>query len=402
MYYSAIGTLAALILVIENFDILLKRKGSVALPLQRAYRAFLLTVLVYYITDILWGMLESWKLRTALFIDTSVYFLAMAAGVLFWTRCAVLYLGEKGVFGHFLTTAGRVFCGIMAASVAVNIFTPVLFSVDEACVYHTCPIRYMVLGLQIILLLLTAGYSFACMLRKHDSSRSQYLAFTLFSLIKSVFVSIQLWFPYQPLYTIAYMLGTSLLHTFVINDEKYIAQQKLEEALAREKQQYQQLNSAMRMAYTDPLTGVKSKQAYVQAEEELNRQIEEGTAPEFSLAVFDLNGLKLINDTRGHDVGDRYIRDACRLICRTFQHSPVYRVGGDEFTVVLRGEDHQNRAALGERFDRAIDEAEGDPRIIVAMGMADFEPGRDPAVNHVFKRADERMYLRKQELKKRA
>ena len=101
-------------------------------------------------------------------------------------------------------------------------------------------------------------------------------------------------------------------------------------------------------------------------------------------------------------MGDRYIRDACRLICRTFQHSPVYRVGGDEFTVVLRGEDHQNRAALRERFDRAIDEAEGDPRIIVAMGMADFEPGRDPAVNHVFKRADERMYLRKQELKKRA
>ena len=47
--------------------------------------------------------------------------------------------------------------------------------------------------------------------------------------------------------------------------------------------------------------------------------------------------------------GDRLIKDACALICRVFQHPPVYRVGGDEFVVVLEGNDYQNRVAFPHR-----------------------------------------------------
>ena len=66
MYYSAIGLLAALILIIENQDILKNAKGSFEKPAWKVYRRFLYAVLVYYITDILWGILESRKLPTAI------------------------------------------------------------------------------------------------------------------------------------------------------------------------------------------------------------------------------------------------------------------------------------------------------------------------------------------------
>jgi GGDEF domain-containing protein len=54
--------------------------------------------------------------------------------------------------------------------------------------------------------------------------------------------------------------------------------------------------------------------------------------------MFDLNDLKHINDRYGHERGDEYIVNCCRLICQVFKHSPVFRIGGDEFVALLRGE----------------------------------------------------------------
>ena len=130
MYYSAIGLLAILILLIENRDVLLNARGAFERPAWKVYRIFLFTVLVYYVTDILWGLLESRKLAGALFADTTVYFIAMAAGVLFWTQYTVVYLDEKNAFGHFLLTAGRIIPGAITLLSLVNIFRPILFTVD--------------------------------------------------------------------------------------------------------------------------------------------------------------------------------------------------------------------------------------------------------------------------------
>ena len=81
------------------------------------------------------------------------------------------------------------------------------------------------------------------------------------------------------------------------------------------------------------------KHAYVDAVAELNTKIDGAAADPFAVAVCDVNGLKAINDTLGHQAGDKLIREASMLICNTFKHSPVYRVGGDEFVVILIGQD---------------------------------------------------------------
>jgi len=230
MYYSAIGLLAALILIIENQDILKNAKGSFEKPAWKVYRRFLYAVLVYYITDILWGILESRKLPTALFADTTVYFLAMAAGVFLWVQFTVSYLDEKSAFGQFLIYAGQAVALVIAAVTVVNIFLPVLFTVDSACVYQALPMRYVILAAQILLLLLLSGYALSSLVKHPEESGRNVLAIAIFGFIMALCLFIQIWFPLLPLYSIAYMLGTSMLHTVVVNDEKEMIREDLKEA----------------------------------------------------------------------------------------------------------------------------------------------------------------------------
>ncbi len=229
MYYSAVGVLAVLILFIVNQDILLRNiKISFKNPVWNVYRKFLFAVLAYYITDILWGILESEKLAALLFADTTVYYIAMAAGIALWADFAVAYLEEQNTFGRFLVAAGRVLAGLIAALSVINIFTPVLFTVDSASVYTALTARYIMLGVQILLLLLISVHAISLIPRTGEK-RQRYLILAFFGLIMDAFLFAQLWFPYLPLYAIAYMLGTCVLHSFVVSDEKEEMRRELAE-----------------------------------------------------------------------------------------------------------------------------------------------------------------------------
>ena len=394
MYYSAIVLLAMLVLCIENHDILAKRDRSTESPAQRAYRGFLFWVLIYYAVDAVWGVLDAHRLWTALYIDTLIYFIALAIGVLYWTRYTVVYLDEKNAFGKFLLYIGNILFAAITLLVVVNAFTPVLFYVDETG-YHANPVRYALLVTLIVLLLMISGYAFSSVRRKRGKAGSRYLAIGFFGLIMASFLAAQLWFPNLPLYSIAYMTGTCLLRTFVVNNEKKEYEEQLEEALAREKCQHAELISARELAYRDALTGVKSKLAYIEEEEKFSEQIERGAVSAFAVAVFDVNNLKGINDTEGHEQGDLAIIEAARAICRVFAHSPVFRIGGDEFAAFLTGEDYENRQALQADFEQAVAGAGRNGGALVAIGMADYQPGRDFNIFDIFRRADVSMYNRK-------
>ena len=151
----------------------------------------------------------------------------------------------------------------------------------------------------------------------------------------------------------------------------------------------------------DALTGVKNKLAYTEREHEINSAIQGKRAAPFSLAVLDVNGLKHVNDTQGHQEGDRLIQEACRIICHTFAHSPVFRTGGDEFVVLIQGSDYENREELVGTF-KALSEAHiqtGEP--VVSIGYTDFRADEDGQLGDLFIRADKEMYENKMELKKK-
>ena len=538
MYYSAIGILALLVLVIENLDILLGLDVGFDKPAWKVYRKFLFSILVYYITDILWGILEALKIPVLLFADTSLYFIAMAVGILLWTKYVVTYLDEKDTFGNFLVHAGRILAACVTVISLVNIFAPVLFTVDDECVYTPLPIRYAILIVQIVLLFLISIHALRTILAKKASGDrvKRYRATAYFGLIMSTFLIAQVWLPYLPMYCIAYLLGTCLLRAFVVRMEKeeyrlenaemkrirqeellkeehtayrrisalagdflcvyivdpetgdyrefnsadefksydlatkgtdffnttmkyaknivcaedwdkfssmfsreavldeiekvgiYLLEYRIilqdrpnyvqlkaaildeedehrlivgindVDALVRREEDYAaRLANAQSMANIDALTGVKNRHAYLEAEERLNELINDGDISEFAIVILDVNDLKKVNDTLGHQAGDKHLRGACKIICDTFKRSPVFRIGGDEFAVIVRGEDY-------ERVDRLVSDIDDQNRkavinggVVVACGMSKFEG--DDSVTAVFRRADRNMYDNKVSLK---
>ncbi len=170
----------------------------------------------------------------------------------------------------------------------------------------------------------------------------------------------------------------------------------------REKAQAMALQRATELASRDALTGVKSKRVFVEAELMWDERIAAEADIAFAVAVFDLNGLKHVNDTLGHAAGDDYIRMASAAICGVFQHSPVYRIGGDEFAVIMTGGDYEQRAQLIERFRSSNVERADAGAVVVACGAADYLPGTDTRFQDVFERADADMYESKRSLKERA
>ena len=154
-------------------------------------------------------------------------------------------------------------------------------------------------------------------------------------------------------------------------------------------------------AYSDPLTHVKNKNAYELEKERLERQMQTGEA-QYALLMLDTNDLKKINDAYGHDHGDEYLVNCCQLICRVFEHSPVFRIGGDEFLVLLENTDFERREELVAEFNRRSQESLKEPyawnRVSTAKGLAVCEPS-DTSPEDVLRRADHAMYHDKKEMK---
>ena len=174
-----------------------------------------------------------------------------------------------------------------------------------------------------------------------------------------------------------------------------------EDAQIRQEKEYaQNLSAARRMATIDSLTGVKNKHAYVQWEEKINEGIKEGTQEPFAVVVCDINNLKAVNDLYGHKEGDECIRSACLRICRVFSHSPVFRIGGDEFAVILTGEDYSRRGKLMKQINELpADHSKIRVGETVAAGMVEYNKELHSSLLSVFEKADRAMYVRKQLLK---
>lgn len=151
-----------------------------------------------------------------------------------------------------------------------------------------------------------------------------------------------------------------------------------------------------RLAYIDSLTGVENKTSYNAAVAALEEDIASNNA-RFAVAVLDLNDLKKTNDTLGHYFGDMLITNAAKLIENAFMGCPVYRIGGDEFVVIIDGMNYQNRDALRMNFAAAMTTQRtrgGSDSISIACGMSEFTDG-DSCYSDVFTRADNAMYENK-------
>ena len=256
MTYSIIGILATVLLLITNRELFWNRENKAFTETKRDYRRFLLGALAYLVTDMLWGILESYKLTPILYADTALHFLSMAAAVMLWTRYVISYLGQKNAFATFLSWAGQLFLCFEAVVVILNFFRPVLFWFDAAGTYYAGAARYVTLAIQILLFLLTSVYTLWITAKTEGAVRHRHLTIGLFGIAMGLCIAVQVFYPLLPFYAMGYMLGTCLLHSFVTEDEKEEYRRSLEEAVAREKIQKAELAES-REALQDALASAE-------------------------------------------------------------------------------------------------------------------------------------------------
>ena len=159
-----------------------------------------------------------------------------------------------------------------------------------------------------------------------------------------------------------------------------------------------------RLATLDGLTGIYNKTAFNKQMELLTDGLNQGET-QFGFVMLDLNNLKVINDNYGHEKGDSAIRNLCRIIGEVFAHSPAFRVGGDEFVVLLKNEDYRNVDALVKHFQERVRDnasnwsAKPWEHVSGAIGCALYDERLDRGVESVLSRADREMYICKKRMK---
>ncbi len=157
--------------------------------------------------------------------------------------------------------------------------------------------------------------------------------------------------------------------------------------------------------FTDALTKIKNKAAFTAACNEIQAQLDSGKVVQpFAVCIFDCNNLKYVNDIFGHEKGDVYLKNASSAICNVFLHSPVFRIGGDEFAVILRNFDYEGREVLINQFETSIAEINAEAKnkwekVDMAFGITAYDEKTDRYVSDVVRRADKEMYDHKQQIK---
>ncbi len=199
-------------------------------------------MLAYYITDALWGIFDAYHLASLLFIDTTLYFVAMAVLVLLWTRYVIAYLGSNRSLDTMLWYGGWAFFVFELIAIVVNIFHPVMFWIDKAGGYHTASLRHATLYVQVLMFLSTSIYTLGITLTTRGNASRRNLTIGLFGVAMIVLIIFQVLFPLWPFYAMGCMVGTCLLHSYVLEDENEEYRKELEESLRREQRQKEELN----------------------------------------------------------------------------------------------------------------------------------------------------------------
>ncbi|GAC1610133.1 MAG: hypothetical protein NVS3B26_15270 [Mycobacteriales bacterium] len=143
------------------------------------------------------------------------------------------------------------------------------------------------------------------------------------------------------------------------------------------------------LAFTDDLTGVPNRAAYQQYADSL-------AADDLPVTVcfIDFDGFKAVNDTYGHDAGDRLLHEVAQRISAGLGQERVFRIGGDEFVVIALDLDEVDSAGLVLRLSDLIGQpvAIRDGEIVIAASIGVASAAARIGIDHLLREADADMY----------
>jgi len=149
-----------------------------------------------------------------------------------------------------------------------------------------------------------------------------------------------------------------------------------------------------KLAYTDILTGFENRMAFEHRLRECGDLAEQGRS--VTMIICDINNLKVVNDTLGHEAGDAYIKNTANLIAENIgRNIPLYRIGGDEIASILIDKKEAELERIMQKLQDEQRPAFKKHLFSCACGRASFDPSLDESLRGTFKRADEAMYAAK-------
>lgn len=255
--YSVIGLIAIAIQLIINFNVMFKSGQNTNQKAADKYRLLMISVFAYYISDALWGILAGLNWIPALFIDTTIYYVAMASAIVWFYRYIVEYLEIKGWLAKFFTWFGTGFFIAEIISLTINFFVHCFFWFDEIDAYVAGPIRYIALWIQVAMFAFSSLVTFFEVFKAEGKGTNRHLAIFFFSLTMFIAILFQEKYPLLPFYALGCLIGSCVLHVYVVGDESDEYQKML--LLEKEKLQdvADQLSNYKRAVLSDALISLE-------------------------------------------------------------------------------------------------------------------------------------------------
>lgn len=216
-------------------------------------------------------------------------------------------------------------------------------------------------------------------LKKDSTSFSKYLLFGYIILMIAGICSMFFYYHNQTKieYSLIFTSGVTVFCLFLTITSLH----RVGESIMKEAKE----DAYKRLAYTDEMTNIHNKTAYV--------EFERGEiAEDLILVVCDLNHLKRINDYQGHRAGDEAIIQATNYLVKYFSREDCYRFGGDEFVVTLTGYTKQQVSSIIDDMKATMEQDNKDREVKVKFAFGFAQRENNESVRSLFLRADQLMY----------
>lgn len=185
-------------------------------------------------------------------------------------------------------------------------------------------------------------------------------------------------------------MGYVCVHNPTVHFDTMILIQSIASYLVADLERIRNFNELHQISYLDALTGLNNRRSYL---EYLRKSDVGNDFRSTAVAFIDINGLKKVNDSRGHKAGDQLIRSVADILKMNFSADTIFRIGGDEFVVIIRG-------ISSEAFEQRINKLNGMWCEEVSAAVGHVWEKKGGRLERLVNRADEKMYETKKKYHK--